>query len=62
MNHRTKAGFMLLSSGSALTLLASPVAFSPARAQPMTTYNTAVFQFWTLNGEALFALDPKRHI
>jgi len=29
MNHRTKAGFMLLSSGSALTLLASPVAFSP---------------------------------
>jgi hypothetical protein len=34
-------------------LLALPVAFNPAQAQPKVTHNTDVFQYWTLNGEAL---------
>ena len=43
----------LLGALAVAPLLALPALLSPARAQPMATYNTDVFQDWHLDGQAL---------
>ena len=53
MTRVTRISSLMLSSVSALALLIEPASVRSAQAESVATYNTDVFQYWHLNGEAL---------